>query len=60
VQNCNAILPPLLALSFLGNTTQMEHFYLRSVAEESKAGKNISNIEQNFTNVKAALSTQYF
>jgi hypothetical protein len=30
------------------------------VAMASKAGKNISNIVQNFANVKVALTAQYF
>ncbi len=50
---------PQLALDSLGNTTQMDHFYLRSVAKESKAGKNIDNIVQNFANVKVALTAQH-
>jgi hypothetical protein len=54
--NCNAILPPLLGLAFLDSTTQKDHIYLRSVAMASKAGKNISNITQNFVNVKVALT----
>jgi hypothetical protein len=60
VQNHNAILPPLLALAFLGSTTQKDHIYLRSVAMASKAGKHIGNIEQIFANVKVALTAQYF
>jgi hypothetical protein len=59
-QNCNAILPPQLPLASLGNTTQKDYFYMRSVAMARKAGKNISNIAQNFVNVKVALTAQYF